>query len=75
MRRPLSGPAHRQMLGAMAVLTVARPGDAVTGIAWKVVSAMIFTAMLTIVKLIGDRIPVGEMLFARNFFGLIPVLA
>ena len=35
---------------------------------------MFFTAMLTIVKMIGDRFPVGEMLFARNFFGLIPVL-
>ncbi len=63
------------MLAAMATFPAARPGDAVIGIAWKVVSAMIFTAMLTIVKLIGDRIPVGEMLFARNFFGLIPVLA
>ena len=48
--------------------------EAAVGIAWKVVSAMFFTAMLTIVKMIGDRFPVGEMLFARNFFGLIPVL-
>lgn len=59
----------------MATLTTAQPGNAVVGIAWKIISAMFFTAMLTIVKLIGDRIPVGEMLFARNFFGLIPVLA
>lgn len=59
----------------MAILTTARAGDAALGITWKIVSAMFFTAMLTIVKLVGDRIPVGELLFARNFFGLIPVMA
>ncbi|MEM9220861.1 MAG: DMT family transporter, partial [Pseudomonadota bacterium] len=59
----------------MVALTHAPASDAVLGITWKIVSAMFFTAMLAIVKLIGDRIPVGEMLFARNFFGMIPVLA
>lgn len=58
----------------MATITSAPSGNAIVGIAWKVISAMFFTAMLTIVKLIGDRIPVGETLFARNLFGLIPVL-
>ncbi|WP_245943912.1 DMT family transporter [Acuticoccus kandeliae] len=31
--------------------------------------------MLTLVKIAGDRYPVGQLLFARNLFGLIPVLA
>ncbi|RAI03694.1 EamA family transporter [Acuticoccus sediminis] len=44
------------------------------GVMWKIVSVVVFTMMLTMVKLVGDRIPVGQMLFARNFFGLIPVL-
>ncbi|MCF3933574.1 DMT family transporter [Acuticoccus sp. M5D2P5] len=48
--------------------------DAITGIFWKVSSAFIFTLMLTMVKLAGERYPVGELLFARNIFGLIPVL-
>jgi drug/metabolite transporter (DMT)-like permease len=30
--------------------------------------------MLTLVKIAGDRLPVGQLLFARNVFGLIPVL-
>ncbi|MEM0906723.1 MAG: DMT family transporter [Pseudomonadota bacterium] len=60
----------------MANIYIARQYDtAAVGIAWKIISAMFFTAMLTVVKLIGDRIPVGELLFARNFFGLIPVMA
>jgi len=48
--------------------------DAFTGIMWKVVSALVFTLMLTIVKIAGERIPVGQLLFARSLFGMIPVL-
>ncbi|UOM36208.1 DMT family transporter [Acuticoccus sp. I52.16.1] len=44
------------------------------GVTWKVLSVVIFSVMLTMVKLVGERVPVGQMLFARNFFGLIPVL-
>lgn len=44
------------------------------GIAWKVASVVVFTAMLGFVKYASERVPVGEILFARNFFGLIPVL-
>lgn len=49
-------------------------GGAAVGILWKVLSAFIFTLMLTLVKITGERLPVGELLFARNIFGLIPVM-
>lgn len=45
-----------------------------TGITMKVLSAMVFCGMLTLVKVVGERVPVGEILFARNIFGVIPVL-
>ena len=44
------------------------------GIALKVASAMAFTVMVTLVKLLDARYPVGEVIFARNLFGLIPVV-
>ncbi|MEW5424492.1 DMT family transporter [Amorphus sp. 3PC139-8] len=45
-----------------------------TGILMKVLSAMTFCGMLALVKVVGERVPIGEILFARNLFGLIPVL-
>jgi drug/metabolite transporter (DMT)-like permease len=44
------------------------------GIALKVVSTAFFTAMATLIKLVSERFPVGEIAFARSFFGLVPVL-
>lgn len=44
-----------------------------SGILWKVASILAFTLMLTFVKLLDERVPVGQALFARNFFALIPV--
>ncbi|WP_349357604.1 DMT family transporter [Stappia sp.] len=44
------------------------------GIALKVGSALVFTGMVALVKLLDGRYPVGEVIFARSFFGLIPVL-
>lgn len=54
----------------------ARPttlSPAAVGISWKVASAFAFTLMLTCVKLLGDNLPVGQALFSRNVFALIPV--
>jgi drug/metabolite transporter (DMT)-like permease len=51
---------------------VARP---LVGIGFKCLSAFVFTIMLTLIKLLGDRVPVGEMVFARNLFAAIPVVA
>lgn len=44
------------------------------GIALKVASALVFTGMVAMVKIVSVRYPVGEVLFARGIFGLIPVL-
>jgi drug/metabolite transporter (DMT)-like permease len=45
------------------------------GIALKVASTIVFTAMATLIKLVSDRYPVGEITFCRSFFALIPVCA
>uniref|UniRef100_UPI003BAD1316 DMT family transporter n=1 Tax=Stappia sp. TaxID=1870903 RepID=UPI003BAD1316 len=44
------------------------------GIALKVASALVFTGMVAMVKMVATTFPVGEVLFARGIFGLIPVL-
>lgn len=44
------------------------------GIALKVVSALSFTIMAALIKLLSDRFPVGELVFFRSFFALIPLL-
>jgi drug/metabolite transporter (DMT)-like permease len=44
-----------------------------TGIALKVLSTVAFTGMATLIKLVSDRYPVGEITFSRSFFALIPV--
>lgn len=43
------------------------------GIALKIVSTFVFTLMSACVKLVADRVPAGEIVFARSFFALIPV--
>jgi drug/metabolite transporter (DMT)-like permease len=45
------------------------------GIALKIISTFVFTLMSVCVKLVADRIPPGEIVFARSFFALIPVVA
>ena len=46
----------------------------VFGIMLKVASALVFTAMVTLIKIVSVRVPVGEILFSRNFFGMVPVI-
>ncbi len=46
----------------------------IVGIAFKVASTLSFTAMATLVKLLSDRYPVGEIVFFRSSFALVPVL-
>ena len=43
------------------------------GIALKIVSTFVFTLMSVCVKLVADRVPAGEIVFARSLFALIPV--
>jgi drug/metabolite transporter (DMT)-like permease len=45
------------------------------GIALKIASTFVFTLMLVCVKAVAERIPPGEVVFARSFFALVPILA
>lgn len=45
-----------------------------TGILLKVLSTLAFAVMVSLIKIVADRVPPGEVLFARAFFGTIPVL-
>lgn len=44
------------------------------GIALKVTSTVMFTGMATLIKLASARYPVGELVFFRSFFGIVPIL-
>ena len=44
------------------------------GIALKVLATFVFTVMATLIKQVSSRYPVGELVFFRSFFALVPVL-
>ncbi|MHA7777628.1 DMT family transporter [Roseibium sp. M-1] len=44
------------------------------GISLKVASTLVFFVMATALKIAAEVVPIGELVFARNFFGLFPVL-
>jgi len=44
------------------------------GILLKLASTLVFALMAALVKLAASRVPAGEVLFARAFFGIIPVV-
>src|SRR5215470_13723414 len=44
------------------------------GIALKIASTFVFTLMLVCVKAVADRIPPGEIVFARSFFAILPIV-
>lgn len=45
------------------------------GIALKVASALAFTVMSALIKLVSGRFPIGELIFYRSFFALVPLIA
>jgi drug/metabolite transporter (DMT)-like permease len=47
----------------------------VVGITLKIISTLVFSIMATLIKLVSDRYPTGELTFFRSFFALVPVLA
>lgn len=49
--------------------------SALLGPAYKVASTLAFAGMLVGVKMLGQRIPSGEVVFFRSFFALVPVVA
>jgi len=44
------------------------------GITLKVLSTVAFFFMVTLLKLVAETVPIGQVVFARNFFGMFPVL-
>ncbi len=44
------------------------------GVSLKVASTLAFSIMVVSLKLATERVPIGEVVFARNFFGMWPVL-
>lgn len=74
-RRAENPPAIERAPGEGAALREVRVARPLVGIGLKCLSAFVFTIMLTLIKLLGDRVPVGEMVFARNLFAAIPVVA
>lgn len=44
------------------------------GVLFKLASTIAFAFMLTLIKLVSGRVPPGEMLFFRSFFGIVPVI-
>ncbi len=57
-----------------ASLVVRHQTRPILGIALKVGSTVAFTGMATLIKLLSDRYPIGELTFSRSAFALIPVL-
>ncbi|QIB35406.1 DMT family transporter [Ancylobacter pratisalsi] len=49
--------------------------NALRGIALQVCATFIFTIMSALVRIVSGRIPTGEIVFARSFFALFPLLA
>ena len=45
------------------------------GIMLRVLSGMLFTGMLVCVKLLSDTVPLGQIVFFRSLFALIPIVA
>ncbi|MCV0426997.1 MAG: DMT family transporter [Roseibium sp.] len=44
------------------------------GISLKLASTLMFFVMATALKIAAETVPIGQLVFARNFFGLFPVL-
>ena len=44
------------------------------GVTLKIVSALLFTGMSTLIKSLGTSVPTGEVVFARSLFAILPIL-
>jgi drug/metabolite transporter (DMT)-like permease len=45
-----------------------------TGVVLKLASTLVFTVMVVLIKIASERVPPGELVFARAAFGTIPIL-
>jgi drug/metabolite transporter (DMT)-like permease len=48
--------------------------NVVTAIAIKMISVMLFAVMSTLVRYLGDGVPVGQVVFFRSVFAIVPVV-
>ena len=48
-----------------------RPG---LGIGLRVLSGVLFTGMLVCIKAVSDEVPVGQSVFFRSLFALLPIV-
>ena len=46
----------------------------IKGVGFKLLSALLFTVMAALIRTVGDAVPTGEVVFARSFFALAPLL-
>ena len=49
--------------------------SSLAGIGLKILSTILFAIMIALIKLVGDEVPTGQIVFARSFFALIPLFA
>ena len=68
---PASAPESSDKAPSPAGLTRQAP---LLGISLKVGSTLVFSVMIVALKLASESVPIGEIVFARNFFGMWPVL-
>jgi drug/metabolite transporter (DMT)-like permease len=54
--------------------TESAPASMLPAIGYKLASAALFTCMSALIKQLGDQYPVGQIVFARSLFAMIPVL-
>jgi drug/metabolite transporter (DMT)-like permease len=66
---PAAGPVFRPIQKSSSGMNVA------TGILLKVVSVVLFTMMSTLIRAAGQKFPLGQVVFFRSFFAIIPVVA
>ena len=49
--------------------------NALKGIALQIGATFVFTIMAAMVRIVSERVPTGEVVFARSFFALFPLMA
>lgn len=65
---------HRIAPSAEAAGPATTPVSPILGIGYKVVATGLFGVMSALVKYAGQDYPIGQVVFARNFFALLPVM-
>lgn len=54
--------------------TTSAPASTLPAIGYKLAAAALFTCMAALIKQLGDQYPVGQIVFVRSVFAMIPVL-